>query len=98
MKSTKELVLEWANNRGLLKEENHIKQTLKLQEEVGELSKAILEKDPYATIDAIGDCVVVLTILANQLNLDIDECFKSAYNEIKDRKGILKEGTFIRYK
>lgn len=98
MKTTKELVLEWADKKGLLKEENHIKQTLKLSEEVGELSKAILEKDPYATIDAIGDCAVVLIILAKQLNLDFDECLESAYNEIKDRQGILKEGTFIRFK
>lgn len=98
MKTTKELVLEWADKKGLLKEENHLKQTLKLQEEVGELSKAILEKDPYATIDAIGDCAVVLIILAKQLNLDFDECLESAYNEIKDRQGILKEGTFIRFK
>lgn len=98
MKTTKELVLEWADKKNLLKEENHLKQTLKLVEEVGELSKAIIEKDPYATIDAIGDCAVVLIILAKQLNLDFDECLESAYNEIKDRQGILKDGTFIRFK
>ena len=34
---------------------------------------AILNKDPYEQIDAIGDCVVVLTILSNQLGFDIDE-------------------------
>ena len=50
MKSTKELVLEWADKKGLLKEENHLKQTLKLTEEVGELSKAILEKNPFPPI------------------------------------------------
>lgn len=98
MKTTKELVIDWADKKGLLKEENHLKQTLKLSEEVGELSKAILEKNPYDTIDAIGDCVVVLTILAKQLGFDIDECFRLAYEEIKDRTGVLKDGTFIRYK
>jgi NTP pyrophosphatase (non-canonical NTP hydrolase) len=98
MKSTKELVLEWAEQRNLLNEDNHSKQLIKLMEEVGELSKAILEKNPYDTLDAIGDCVVVLTILANQLGFDIDECFRLAYEEIKDRQGILKDGTFIRFK
>jgi len=95
MKSTKELVLEWADKKGLLKEENHLKQTLKLTEEVGELSKAILEKNPYDTIDAIGDCVVVLTILANQLGFDIDECFRLAYEEIKDRTDKYKNNSQI---
>lgn len=98
MKTTKELVLEWADKKNLLKEENHLKQTLKLQEEVGELSKAILEKDPYDTIDAIGDCVVVLTILANQLGFDIDECFRLAYEEIKDRTGETINGVFYKNK
>jgi len=98
MKSTKEKVLEWAEQRNLLNEENHTKQLIKLMEEVGELSKAILEKNPYDTIDAIGDIRVVITILAKQLNLDDDDCFQSAYEEIKDRQGILKDGTFIRFK
>jgi NTP pyrophosphatase (non-canonical NTP hydrolase) len=98
MKSTKELVLEWADKKGLLKEENHLKQTLKLTEEVGELSKAILEKNPYDTIDAIGDVLVVITILAKQLNLDIEECYKAAYEEIKDRTGITINGVFYKNK
>ena len=96
MKSTKELVLEWADKKGLLKEENHLKQTLKLTEEVGELSKAILEKNPYDTIDAIGDILVVITILAKQLNLDIEECYKAAYEEIKDRTGKTISGVFVK--
>lgn len=98
MKSTKENVIEWAEQRGLLKEENVLKQYSKLQEESNELLISILNKDPYEQIDAIGDCVVVLTILANQLGFDIDECFKSAYNEIKDRTGQSINGTFVKDK
>jgi len=98
MKSTKENVIEWADKKGLLNEENHTKQLIKLMEEVGELSKAILEKNPYDTIDAIGDIRVVITILAKQLNLDDDDCFKSAYEVIKDRQGKMIDGTFIRFK
>ena len=37
---------------------------LKLQEEAGELAKALLKNDQPEIVDAIGDMVVVLTNLA----------------------------------
>ena len=94
MKNIKEKVLEWAENRNLLHNENALKQYSKLQEESNELLIGILNKDPYEIIDALGDIQVVLIILANQLGFDIDECLKSAYEEIKDRKGVTVNGTF----
>jgi NTP pyrophosphatase (non-canonical NTP hydrolase) len=89
-------VIEWANERGLIKEENASKQFIKLTEEVGELASALLKKDPYETIDAIGDINIVLIILCEQLGLNMSECVNSAYEEIKNRKGVLKNGTFIK--
>ena len=89
-------VIEWAEERGLIKKENATKQFMKLTEEVGELASAILKKDPYETIDAIGDIQVVLIILCEQLDLNINQCLESAYNEIKDRKGKTVNGTFIK--
>tara|TARA_R100000951_G_scaffold93049_1_gene81592 strand:+ start:744 stop:1040 length:297 start_codon:yes stop_codon:yes gene_type:complete len=89
-------VIEWAEERGLIKKENATKQFMKLTEEVGELANAILKKDPYETIDAIGDIQVVLIILCEQLDLNINQCLESAYNEIKDRKGKTVNGTFIK--
>jgi NTP pyrophosphatase (non-canonical NTP hydrolase) len=89
-------VIEWANERGLIKEENATKQFIKLTEEVGELASALLKKDPYETIDAIGDIQVVLIILCEQLGLNMSECLESAYNEIKERKGKTVNGTFIK--
>ena len=96
MKNIKEKVLEWAENRNLLHNENALKQYSKLQEESNELLIGILNKDPYEQIDAIGDCAVVLIILANQLGFDIDECLKSAYDEIKDRTGQTINGNFVK--
>jgi NTP pyrophosphatase (non-canonical NTP hydrolase) len=96
MKNIKEKVLEWAELRNLLHNENALKQYSKLQEESNELLIGILNKDPYEQIDAIGDCAIVLIILANQLGFDIDECLESAYNEIKDRKGRTENGNFIK--
>lgn len=94
--STKNNVLEWAEDKDLIHEENAPKQLIKLQEEVGELCSAYLKGNKAEIIDALGDIRVVITILAAQLNLDIDACFDIAYNEIKDRKGVTKNGTFIK--
>ena len=96
MKNIKEKVLEWAKLRNLLHNENALKQYSKLQEESNELLLSILDKDPYLQQDALGDCFVVLIILANQLGHDLDKCLESAYNEIKDRKGKTENGNFIK--
>lgn len=92
----KDKILKWAEARNLLHNENALKQYSKLQEESNELLIGILNKDPYEIIDALGDIQVVLIILANQLGFDIDECLESAYNEIKDRKGVTIGGNFIK--
>ena len=96
MKNIKEKVLKWGEARNLLHNENALKQYSKLQEESNELLLSIINKNPYEQIDAIGDIQVVLIILANQLGFDIDECLESAYNEIKDRKGVTIGGNFIK--
>jgi len=96
MKNIKEKVLEWAENRNLLHNENALKQYSKLQEESNELLIGILNKDPYEQIDAIGDCAIVLIILANQLGHDFDKCLESAYDEIKNRTGRTENGNFIK--
>ena len=96
MKNIKEKVLEWGEARNLLHNENALKQYSKLQEESNELLLSILNKDPYEQIDAIGDCAVVLIILANQLGHDFDKCLESAYDEIKNRTGKTVNGNFIK--
>lgn len=48
-------------------------------------------------IDAIGDCVVVLTIIAAMLGTSIDECIQQAYDTIKARKGMMISGKFFKY-
>ena len=95
MKNKKE-VLHWANERGLLRPENHLKQMGKMVSEVGELCDAIIKDDKNGQIDGIGDVLVTLIILANQLGYDIEDCLEVAYNEIKNRKGETINGTFIK--
>jgi hypothetical protein len=56
----------WAETRGLYDKGDPMVQYVKLQEEAGELAKALLKDDQPEVIDAIGDMVVVLTNLAHQ--------------------------------
>jgi NTP pyrophosphatase (non-canonical NTP hydrolase) len=90
------LVLKWAKERDLLKPENATKQFMKLVEEVGELSNAILKNNEDEIADAIGDIQVVMIILSVQLGYDYDLCLKSAYQTIKNRTGKTVNGTFIK--
>ena len=95
---TKENVLNWAKDKGILNSDYRsiMKQSLKLVSEVGELCDAIIKGDEVETVDAIGDIQVVLTILSEQLGYCEDECFRSAYNVIKDRTGSTIDGVFIK--
>ena len=69
---------------------------MKLMEEVGELAEALLENDRAETQDAIGDIMVVLTNLAHMQQMKIEDCVTSAYDQIKDRKGSMVNGTFVK--
>jgi NTP pyrophosphatase (non-canonical NTP hydrolase) len=84
----------WAEERGLYDKGDPKTQALKLVEEVGETCRAILKQDEPEIIDGIGDCVVVLTNLAHLCDTSIEECTRNAYNEIKNRKGRMDNGTF----
>ena len=84
----------WADERGLYDKGDIKTQALKLVEEVGETCRAILKEDGPKIEDGIGDCIVVLTNLAELHGIKIEYCIDAAYNEIKDRKGKMDNGTF----
>ena len=91
-----DLIRTWANDRGLYDGGDPKTQSLKLVEEVGETCRAILKEDAKEMIDGIGDCVVVLTNLAELIGTPIEECIDKAYNEIKGRKGKMANGTYVK--
>ena len=91
-----DLIREWASKRGLYDNGDPKTQALKLVEEVGETCRAILKEDRDEVIDGIGDCVVVLTNLAELVGVPIEICIERAYNEIKDRKGKMANGTYVK--
>ena len=91
-----DLIRDWAEERGLYDDGDPKTQTLKLMEEAGEICRAVLKKDGPEIVDGIGDCVVVLTNLAELIEVPIEECIEAAYNEIKNRKGKMANGTYVK--
>jgi len=89
-----DLIRDWADERGLYENGDTKTQALKLVEEVGETCRAILKEDYEEITDGIGDCVVVLTNLAELHGVSIEDCIEQAYNEIKNRKGKMINGTY----
>src|SRR6187431_1040115 len=52
----------------------------------------------HELLDGIGDSAVTLILLAELAGLTFQECLQHAYDEIKGRVGVMKDGTFVREK
>ena len=90
------LIRQCANEKGIYQKGDIKTQYVKLQEESGEIAKAIINNDNDEIIDAIGDCVVVLTSIAYFNNCTIEDCINTAYNVINKRKGHMLNGSFVK--
>ncbi|SET76481.1 Phosphoribosyl-ATP pyrophosphohydrolase [Oceanobacillus limi] len=90
-----EQIEQWAKERNLDTADPN-KQMLKLGEEFGELCQGMAKDNMDQVIDSIGDMFVVMTILSRQLGINIECCVLDAYNEIKDRKGKMVNGVFVK--
>lgn len=90
------LIQDWAWDRNLIDGSTPNDQMLKLMEEVGELVGGVCKYKVDVIKDSIGDVFVVLTIVAAQMGWSIEECVEAAYNEIKDRKGKMVHGVFVK--
>jgi NTP pyrophosphatase (non-canonical NTP hydrolase) len=75
MKKLSQLIQEWANEKGI---NNEAKQELKLIEELGELAKEINLGNKENQKGELGDCFVVLVVLAGirgeELDFGIAKC------------------------
>ena len=92
-------IRDWAEKRGILDSGNISTQSLKVAEEVGELAKAVIEKNEEGIIDAIGDIVVTLTSVAYFAGVPIEHCINTAYKIIANRTGAMNEqGSWVRDK
>lgn len=84
----------WHEDRNLIDGASDKDQVCKLIQEVGELSDNVCKQRDVA--DDIGDCIVVLINIAKRNQLTIKDCLAIAYDDIKDRKGKMVDGVFIK--
>ena len=90
-------VVQWGEARGIVQNATAMSQAIKTLEETTELLAAINKKNIEETKDAVGDIVVTLIMVCAVLDINLVDCLKGAYNEIKDRKVYLtKEGVFVK--
>jgi len=90
-------VIRWGEDRGIVQNSTPYAQAVKTREELQELFTAIAKGDRAEMADAYGDLLVTMVMGCACADLDLVECFKGAYEEIKDRKGYLnKEGIFVK--
>jgi len=87
-------VVFWHRDRNLIEGSTDAAQHTKLVEEVKELETNILLSQPV--IDDIGDCLVVLINIAERNGLSLFDCLSHAYEDIKDRKGKMVDGVFVK--
>jgi len=85
---------QWHYDRNLIDGASDKDQVCKLIQEVGELSDNVCKQKDVA--DDIGDCMVVLINIAVRNNLTLEHCLEVAYNDIKNRKGQMIDGIFVK--
>lgn len=95
--TTFDKIEQWADDRNLIWGSSPQAQFCKLAEELGEVAECISKNLPVDDLEKeIGDMIVVLTILAGQKGLTLEGCAEKAYLKIKDRKGRMVNGVFIK--
>jgi len=91
-----EKIANWHYERNLIDGSTDQAQFVKLIEEAGELAGNLARKNKKAIKDDIGDMIVVLMNIAERNELSIKECVEQAWNDIKDRKGKMIDGVFVK--
>ena len=89
-----ELIEQWHHDRNLIEGSTDKDQYLKLIQEAGELSDSICKGKDIR--DDIGDMMVVLINIMARNDLSMQECLQVAYDDIKDRKGKMIDGVFVK--
>ena len=87
-------IAQWHLDRNLIDGSTDKDQFHKLIQECGELSDNLCKGKDIR--DDIGDIIVVLINIAERNNLSLEECMQVAYDDIKDRKGTMIDGVFVK--
>jgi NTP pyrophosphatase (non-canonical NTP hydrolase) len=84
----------WHKDRNLIDGSDDKSQVLKLLQELGELSDSVCKGEDIK--DDIGDMLVVMINICMRNRTSLNECLQCAYKDIKDRKGMMVDGVFIK--
>jgi NTP pyrophosphatase (non-canonical NTP hydrolase) len=87
-------VSQWHRDRNLIEGSTDKDQVLKLMQELGELSDSVCKNEDIR--DDIGDMLVVMINIIERNNLTMTDCLEKAWNDIKDRKGKMVDGIFVK--
>ena len=101
-------VIQWANDRNIIQGSSATKQLEKTAAEVIELAIEIGKEEVYVeqrhltqeqmtkTASELGDVLVTLIVVSEQLGFSLEDCLRIAYEKIKDRKGEMRGGKWVK--
>jgi NTP pyrophosphatase (non-canonical NTP hydrolase) len=92
------LVIQWAEEKGILDKSTSLLQCAKTQEELTETISALRRNDYPEVVDGYGDLLVTIIIGCALSNIDPVHCLETAYNVIKSRTGKMVDGVFVKDK
>ena len=87
-------IKNWHRDRNLIEGSSDKDQTLKLLQELGELSDSVCKGKDIR--DDLGDMLVVMINIMERNDLEMSDCLEVAWNDIKDRKGKMVDGIFVK--
>ena len=87
-------VIQLHRDRNLIEGSTDKDQVLKLMQELGELSDSVCKGKDIK--DDIGDMLVVMLNIATRNGVTLSECLARAWDDIKDRKGKMVDGIFVK--
>lgn len=90
------VIIKWATDRNIINSKNIGRQFMKVSEELGELAEGINKDNQGQIKDSLGDILVTLIILSRDLDVDLLDCLRGAYDVIKDRTGKTINGVFVK--
>jgi NTP pyrophosphatase (non-canonical NTP hydrolase) len=98
-KELEKKVLQWAEDRNIFDEidgSNSFAQGRKLGEEYIELLESLHARDLFNIKDGLGDMLVVMILIAEFEGTSLVDCLALAHLQIKDRRGKMVNGLFVK--
>jgi len=87
-------IVQWHYERNLIAGSTDKDQVLKLLQELGELSDSVCKGNDVR--DDLGDMLVVMINIMERNGVSMVDCLEQAWGDIKDRKGKMVDGIFVK--